>query len=248
MSRSRILVVEDDEALTDGLRKNLEYEGYQVEIETDGHRGLERAQGEPWDLLITELALPGLDGIQLLRCLRKSNLDLPVLILSTRREEADKVLGLRMGADDYVTKPYSTLELMARVEALLRRSQVRSHGDRRRNGSAASGTGHRPRPGRGTSRGFGTIEVNPDSRVVRRAGDPVALTPRELDLLLALLKRQGAVASRKELLREVWDLSVPPTSRTVDTHMAELRRKLEDDPSHPRHLLTVRKVGYRLEA
>lgn len=247
MSPSRILIVEDDEALTRGLRTNLEYEGYRVELEADGTRGLERAQAEPWDLLITELALPGLDGLQLLRCLRRSDPYLPVLILSARGEEADKVLGLRTGADDYMTKPYSTMELMARVEALLRRGQLRSNGYHRRNGSGSNGNGRGAHTATGVPRGFGKVEVNPESRVVRREGDVVALTPRELDLLLALLERQGAVASRKDLLKEVWNLSVPPTSRTVDTHMAELRRKLEEDPSHPRHLLTVRKVGYRLE-
>ena len=153
---------------------------------------------------------------------------MPVLILTARGEEADKVRGLRLGADDYVTKPFGVLELLARVEALLRRT-------------APSGGGAAP-PER-----FGAIEIIPASRTVLRDGRPVGLTPKEFDLLLALLQRRGAVATRMELLTEVWGYSAAVLSRTVDTHVAELRRKLEGDPAAPRHILTVRKAGYRLE-
>ncbi len=259
MSNPRILIVEDNEDLAFGLQTNLEYEGYQVETETDGARGLSRAQDGDWNLLILDLMLPGLDGLQLLRCLRKHDPHLPVLILSARSEEADKVLGFQTGADDYVTKPFGVLELMARVEALLRRH-------RRENGYG-NGHPHLPdtaanswetgnpwqepsRTNQATAtpiRRFGQVEVDAGRRVVKRNGEPVSLTPRELDLLLALLRRNGRAASRKELLAEVWKDRVSSSSRTVDTHMAELRKKLEESPSHPCHLLTVRKVGYRLQ-
>jgi DNA-binding response OmpR family regulator len=154
----------------------------------------------------------------------------PVLILTARGEEADKVLGFRLGADDYVTKPCGVLELLARVGALLRRSRLADH-----------------RAPTDAIERFGTVEINPSSRTVTKEGTPVALSPKEFDLLLALVRRRGAVASRVELLREVWGHRVEVMTRTVDIHIAELRRKLEDDPSQPRHILTVWKAGYRLE-
>ncbi len=222
----RILVVEDNEDLAFGLQNNLEIEGYEVEVARDGTTGLERARSGHPDLLILDLMLPGLDGLRVLRTLRGEGLDLPVLILTAKGEEADKVQGFRTGADDYVTKPFGVLELIARVRALLRRTEW---------GSRASD---------GVER-FGEIEVDPAARRVCRAGDEVALTPKEFDLLLALVRRQGAVASRDTLLQEVWGYRNPVNSRTVDTHVAELRRKLEDDPSAPRWILTVYKAGYR---
>ena len=225
---TRILVVEDNPDLAYGLRNNLEIEGYQVEVVEDGTEGLARARTGLPDLIILDLMLPGLDGYRVLRALRDEGRRMPVLILTARGEEADKVRGLRLGADDYVTKPFGVLELLARVEALLRRV-------------APAGDGAPP------PEHFGAIEVIPASRTVLRAGEPVGLTPKEFDLLLALLQRRGAVATRMELLTEVWGYSAAVLSRTVDTHVAELRRKLEADPAAPRHILTVRKAGYRLE-
>jgi DNA-binding response OmpR family regulator len=226
---TRILVVEDNPDLAYGLRNNLEIEGYAVEVAEDGTTGLGRAQTGAHDLIILDLMLPGLDGYRVLRALRDAGRRMPVLILTARGEEADKVRGLRLGADDYVTKPFGVLELLARVEALLRRAAPRP------------GNGARP-PER-----FGDIEVVPASRTVLRGGRVVGLTPKEFDLLLALLERRGAVAGRMELLTEVWGYNAAVLSRTVDTHVAELRRKLEADPAAPRHILTVRKAGYRLE-
>jgi DNA-binding response OmpR family regulator len=158
--------------------------------------------------------------------IRATGSTVPVLLLTAKSEETDKVRGLRLGADDYVTKPFGLLELLARIEALLRRS--------------------RPLPSRGYR--FGDVEVDPGQRTVMRNGDVVGVTPMEFDLLLALLKRDGAVASRLELLQEVWGHSAAVLTRTVDTHIAELRRKLERDPSDPTHILTSRKAGYRLRA
>jgi len=225
----RILIVEDNADLAYGLRTGLEIEGYEVQVAENGETGLECARSWKPDLMMLDLMLPGMDGYRVLRSIRDSGSDVPVLILTARGEEADKVLGFRLGADDYVTKPCGVLELLARVGALLRRSRV----DR----------AQLPDP----IERFGGVEIHPASRTVAKQGTPVALSPKEFDLLLALVRRRGAVASRVELLREVWGHRVEVMTRTVDIHIAELRRKLEDDPAQPRHILTVWKAGYRLE-
>jgi two-component system, OmpR family, alkaline phosphatase synthesis response regulator PhoP len=228
---SRVLVVEDNPDLAYGLRNNLEIEGYEVEVVADGAKGLARARSADPDLVILDLMLPGMDGFRVLRALRDEGRRVPVLILTARGEESDKVRGLRLGADDYVTKPFGVLELLARVEALLRRaSRV-------------------PPPGadEAAMERFGDVEIQPASRTVLRSGQPVALTPKEYELLVALVRRRGAVASRVELLTEVWGYNSAVMSRTVDTHIAELRRKLEEDLGAPQHILTVRKAGYRLQ-
>ena len=225
---AQILLIEDNEDLAFGLRNNLEIEGYGVEVVGDGAVGLARARALRPDLVVLDLMLPGLDGYRVLREMREEGLSMPVLILTARGEEADKVRGFRLGADDYVTKPFGVLELMARVEALLRRS----------------GIGLMPAATIPTR--FGDVDVDVATRTVRKGGRMVALTAMEFNLLLALLERRGAVISRLELLKEVWGHASSVVTRTVDTHVAELRRKLEDDASRPRHLLTVRKAGYRL--
>lgn len=230
--QGNILIVEDNPDLAYGLRTGLEIEGYEVAVAEDGETGLARAKQWLPDLVILDLMLPGMDGYRVLRSLRDDGLEMPVLILTARGQEADKVLGFRLGADDYVTKPCGVLELLARVGALLRRSRMSERG-------VQAG-------GEAVER-FGDVEINPASRTVTRGGEPVALSPKEFDLLLTLIRRRGAVASRVELLREVWGHRVEVMTRTVDIHIAELRRKLEDDPSAPRHILTVWKAGYRLE-
>jgi DNA-binding response OmpR family regulator len=222
-----VLIIEDNADLAYGLRNNLEIEGYAVDVAVDGVAGLARAQSLRPDLIILDLMLPGLDGYRVLKALRDAGDETPVLILTAHGEEADKVRGFRLGADDYVTKPFGLLELMARVAALLRRA------------SRASTPPARER--------FGGVEIDTRTRTVTRHGAPVALTPMEFDLLIALLRRQGGLASRLELLHDVWGHSAAVLTRTVDTHVAELRRKLEDNPAEPRHILTVRKAGYRLE-
>jgi len=232
MTASSILVIEDNADLAYGLRNNLEIEGYRVDVAGDGARGLARVHDLSPDLVILDLMLPGMDGFRVLRALRQEGRRMPVLILTARGEETDKVRGLRLGADDYVTKPFGVLELLARVEALLRR--------------AAPPGPERP-SGASPEERFGDIHVVPASRLVSRRGEAVGLTPKEYELLIALLRRRGAIASRVQLLAEVWGYSAEVMSRTVDTHVAELRRKLEDDPARPRHILTVRKAGYRLQ-
>ena len=224
---SRVLIIEDNTDLAYGLRNNLEIEGYDVDVALDGLDGLARAAAAPPDLIILDLMLPGLDGYRVLKALREGGNQVPVLILTAHGAEADKVRGFRLGADDYVTKPFGLLELMARVAALLRRTS-----------RAAADAPARER--------FGEVELDLRARAVTRAGTPVPLTPMEFDVLVALLRRDGAIATRLELLREVWGHSAAVLTRTVDTHIAELRRKLEADPAAPRHILTVRKAGYRL--
>jgi len=225
---SRVLIVEDNADLAYGLRNNLEIEGYQVEVAEDGQVGLDRALDTEPDLLILDLMLPAMDGFRVLKTLRAKGAAFPILILTARGEESDKVQGLKLGADDYVTKPFGVLELLARVEALLRRSSNGVSDDH-------------------AVTQFGRVEVEHATRTVRRDGEEVQLTPKEYDLLETLIHRHGAVASRVELMQEVWGYSAAVLSRTVDTHVAELRRKLERDSAHPDHILTVRKVGYRLE-
>lgn len=224
----RILVIEDNEDLAFGLRNNLEIEGYDVDVASDGKAGLQAAQSRRPDLVLLDLTLPRMDGFRVLKELRSSDRETPVLVLTARDQETDKVRGLRLGADDYVTKPFGLLELLARVEALLRRT---------------GGLEESPR-----AYGFGDVEVDVAKRRVTRDGVDVSLAPKELDLLLALLARGGDAATRSELLQEVWGYTADVVSRTVDTHVAELRRKLEDDPARPSHILTVRKIGYRLES
>ncbi len=225
---TRILVIEDNPNLAFGLRNNLEIEGYEVDVAADGEAGLARARTSAPDLVILDLMLPRMDGFRVLRALRGDGVRIPVLVLTARGDEADKVRGLKLGADDYVTKPFGVLELLARVEALLRRA---SHG------------------GGGTDApvlALGDLEIAPAARTVRRAGRAVSLSPKEFDLLVALVRRPGAFVSRVELLTEVWGYRAGVTSRTVDTHIASLRRKLEPNPGAPRYVLTVRGRGYRL--
>jgi DNA-binding response OmpR family regulator len=222
---ARILILEDNEDLALGLRRSLETEGYEVEVVADGRTGLDRVRRSRPDLLVLDLMLPGIDGFQVLHTLRDDGFEIPVLILSARGEEIDKVRGFRLGADNYAVKPIGVEELLARVEGLLRR----------RNPVAAA------------SYSFGTIRVDAATRTVQRDGSTLELTPREFDLLHHLLRKGGAVVRRDELLRDVWGYKRAVPTRTIDAHMASLRAKLEADPSRPRYLLTVRKTGYRID-
>ena len=221
----RILIIEDNPDLAFGLRNNLEIEGYRIEVAEDGRKGLASARTLDPDLIILDLMMPGMDGYGVLRALREEGRHTPVLILSARGEEADKVAGFRLGADDYVTKPFSLMELLARVTALLRRAGPKE-----------------PDP----QLGFGDVLVDPVSQRVTRQGEVVTLTHREFRLLLALLERRNRVVSRLELLKAAWGNRGAVTERTVDSHIAELRKKL-DDPADPRHIITIRHGGYRLQ-
>jgi DNA-binding response OmpR family regulator len=227
---ARILLIEDNADLALGFRRSLELEGHAVTVAADGESGLERVRHDGPDLVILDLMLPGLSGFQVLRALRSEGHDMPVLILSAKGEDVDKVQGFRLGADNYAVKPIGVLELIARVDAMLKRP-------------ASSRVDQRERE-RYT---FGAVEVDVATRSCTRDGVPVMLSPKEFDLLLHLLRSDGAVVHRNALLREVWGHKRPVPTRTVDAHVALLRGKLENDASNPRHLITVRKAGYRLE-
>jgi DNA-binding response OmpR family regulator len=228
---ARILVVEDNAALAEGIAYNLRHEGHEARVAEDGRTGLQVAREWQPDLVILDLMLPEMDGYEVLGAIRKDGNRVPVIILTARGEEADKVRGFRLDADQYVTKPFGVLELLERVGALLRRS-----------------AGHQGLHAGDACIRFADVVVDTAARTVRRAGQPCTLTPKAFELLLALIKRDGSVATRQELLKEVWGYGAFVLSRTVDSHVAELRRKLEDDPARPRHILTVWKFGYRFEA
>jgi DNA-binding response OmpR family regulator len=221
----RILIVEDNPDLAFGLRNNLEIEGYGVDVAMDGHAALREMQERRYDLVVLDLMIPGVDGFRVVRAMRERDDSTPVLILTARGQEEDKVRGLRLGADDYVTKPFGVLELLARIEALLRRTQ--------------------PTRPAGPVVTFGDVTVDPASRTASVKGAEVSLAPKEFDLLWALVESDGAAVSRERLMDTVWGYGADVLSRTVDTHVAELRRKLEPG-REPRHIVTVRKVGYRL--
>ena len=228
MTPATILLVEDNEDLAFGLSRSLEDQGYAVVVAGDGAVAVEQALSHKPALMILDLMLPALSGYEVLKTVRGAGLTMPVLILSARGEEMDKLHGFRLGADDYVTKPFRVSEVLARVAVHLRRAAANDE-----RGEAV----HR----------FGNIEVRPAARTVTRDGQPVALKPREYDLLLKFIEKPGVVLSRVRLLREVWTHQADVLTRTVDMHIAELRRKLEADPSSPRHFVTVWKSGYRFD-
>jgi two-component system alkaline phosphatase synthesis response regulator PhoP len=221
----RVLIIEDDEAMARALRDGFEYEGFEVAVARDGAAGLEQAGASPPDLVLLDVMLPKVSGLDVCRELRAGGSRVPILMLTARGQEIDKVLGLKLGADDYVTKPFGFLELMARVEALLRRTAARP----------PSGDVHR----------FGDIVVDFGKHECHKAGTALDLSPREFRLLRYFVDHRGEVVGRDQLLDAVWDYDDPPLTRTVDVHVAKLRRKIEDTPSDPRWIVTVHRVGYR---
>lgn len=223
-----VLVVEDDPSITMGLEMNLTAEGYRVVLADDGEKGLELARQEGVDLLILDVMLPRLNGFEVIRSLRAEGKTLPVLMLSARGAEMDKVMGLELGAEDYVTKPFSLAELLARVRALLRREA-----------RARSAPTHLR---------AGDLEIDAGTREVRRGGALVELTATEFDVLLCLIEARGRVLTREQIQEKVWGLGHHGTTRTIDNFLLQLRAKLEDDPARPTHLVTVRGVGYRFVA
>jgi two-component system response regulator MtrA len=225
----RILLVEDNADLAFGLQRTLEAHGYVVTLATDGSQALARLRDDAPALVILDLMIPAPDGFSVLTQMRQTGHVMPVLILSARSEEADKVRGLRTGADDFVTKPFGIQELVERVHALLRRAS--------------------PQPPSFATVHFrmGAVEVDVAARRVHRDGETIPLTPLEFDLLLTLARQPGVALSRATLLRDVWGHAPDIQTRTVDLHVAELRRKLEPVPHEPRHIMTVFKTGYRFD-
>jgi len=225
MAGARVLVVEDDPSLLRGLKDNLAYEGYDVSTADDGEKGLHAALDTQPDLVVLDIMLPKMNGYEICRLLREEGLEMPVIMLTAKSQEPDVILGLDLGADDYVTKPFRVGELMARVKALLRRR----------------------RDSDGSPCRFGDYEIDLTAHVLRRKGQEVALTPKEFAVLALLAKRPGRVYTRDEILRRVWGYSVFVTSRSVDRCINTLRSKIESDPARPVFIKTVRAVGYRFE-
>jgi len=222
-----ILIVEDDAALAQGLGHNLRYEGYHVRLATDGKTGLQMALDQPPDLIVLDVMMPGLSGFEVLRELRRQGVQSQVLFLSARDLEHDKVKGLELGADDYVTKPFSLRELLARVTAALRRPRQQRQALSEQVLS------------------FGELTLRPATRELRRGDAPLRMTAREFDLLLHLVNHPERPYSRGQLLSQVWGDDYDGTERTVDNFIRKLRQKIEPDPAHPTHLQTVHGVGYR---
>jgi len=220
-----ILVIEDDLKILRGLEMNLRFEGYTVLSATDGHEGLKKALEEQADLLLLDLMLPGLSGYDICRKVRERKPDLPIVMLTARGEEIDKVAGLDLGADDYVTKPFGVSELMARIRAVLRRTEARGQGLE--------------------SYSFGNVTLDFRKYQAEVGGKAVELSAREFDLMRYLIEHAGDAVHRSDLLDKVWGYDVTPTTRTVDSFVLDLRKKLEADPSHPVHILSVRGVGYK---
>jgi DNA-binding response OmpR family regulator len=220
---ARILLVEDDRGLQLTLGDRLAREGYAVEIEGRGEPALERVRHQPFDLLLLDVMLPALSGFDVCAALRHAGIDVPIIMLTARGQVGDRVKGLRLGADDYLVKPFEMVELLARIEARIRRA----------------------RPVRSLHR-FGDVSVDVRRGAVERAGAPVELGAKELQLLCYFVEHAGQTLARDELLEQVWGYKAATASRTLDVHVANLRRKLEVEPHHPRHLLTVHGLGYKL--
>ena len=226
---TKVLIVEDDESISLGLKMNLEAEGYNVETEVDGEKGLRHAKAGQTDLIILDVMLPRENGFEVLRQLREAGNVTPVIMLSARGSETEKVMGLELGAEDYITKPFGLAELLARVRAVLRRGKIVK---------TASGEAI-------TQVVAGDLNIDSGTREVHKAGNLVSLTATEFDVLWCLVEAGGQVLSRQDIQSKVWGPEHHGTMRTIDNFLLQLRSKLENDPSAPDHLVTVRGVGYR---
>ena len=220
-----ILIVEDDRAILRGLEQNLRFEGYEVISATDGERGLNLARDKDPDMIILDIMLPKLNGYEVCRALRRGGCDVPILMLTAKKQEMDKVMGLEVGADDYVTKPFGVMELLARVKALLRRTQrIEARTAKLR---------------------LGNVEIDFETLSLTRAGKPVETSAREFELLKYLAQNPHRVLSRQAILNAVWGIDYFGTDRTVDNFITRLRQKIELNPGKPRYIQTVRGIGYR---
>jgi two-component system alkaline phosphatase synthesis response regulator PhoP len=224
---TRILVVEDEPGIALGLEDDLRMEGYDVETVSDGIVAARRAKEGPFDLILLDVMLPGKDGFEICRELRRFGLRTPIVMLTAKTQESEKVMGFELGADDYVTKPFGTHELRARIKALLRRAA----------GSEAEPERYQ----------FEEIEVDFQRAELRRAGQPVELTPIEFRLLAAFVRSRGKVLSREQLIDAAWGADTFTSVRIADNHIANLRKKIEPDPANPRYIRNVRGLGYRFD-
>lgn len=219
------MIIEDEKRILMALEDNLKLEGYRIDSALDGEEGLSRVMENKYDLIILDIMLPKMNGFDVCRQIRQKGISTPILMLTAKSQEIDKVLGLELGADDYVTKPFSSRELLARVKALLRRAK--------------------PHEQEKEVYDFGELEIDFKKYEAKKRGELIFLTALEFSLLFILVKHNGEVVSRDVILDEVWGDDVFVQPRTVDKHIAELRKKIENDPSHPRHILGVRSIGYK---
>ncbi len=230
--RKKILIIEDERDIADLVRMHLQDLDYHVTIACDGNSGLRRASTGDWNLIILDLRLPGIDGLEICRRLRERSRQVPILMLTSKSSELDRVVGLEVGADDYVTKPFSVLELVARVKAMLRRAELSS--------TVAKGAGAAVR--------ISDLTIDPKTRSATVRGSPVDLTPREFELLYHFASQPGRVFQRAELLDSVWGYGHDGYEHTVNSHINRLRAKIEEDPAHPELIVTVWGVGYKMPA
>lgn len=224
--RNKILIIEDEKDLVEGLKLNLADEGYELDWAFDGTGGLHKALEESPDLIILDIMLPEMDGLEVCRQLRQKGVGIPIIMLTAKGKEIDRVVGLEIGADDYVTKPFSVRELLARIKALLRRAD-REPKDIPKIYS------------------FGNVEIDFAHFKVRRQGKELDLTSLEMEILKYLIAHRGEVVSRNDLLDKIWGYESFPTTRTIDNHILKLRKKIEEDPAHPRYIFSVYGTGYR---
>jgi DNA-binding response OmpR family regulator len=224
---TRVLIVEDDEAMSIALRDGFQYEGYSVTVAKDGEAGLQLATAESPDLILLDVMLPKMTGLDICKHLRGGGSAVPIIMLTARGQEIDKVLGLKLGADDYITKPFGFMELLARAEAVLRRSHPA------------------PAPAAPEIYRFGEVSIDFRRHEAHKGDEPIDLSPREFQLLAFFIQHRGEVITREKLLDTVWDYNSIPFTRTVDMHIAKLRKKIEDNPSEPKHIVTVHRLGYK---
>ena len=222
---AKVLIIEDEPNMVLGLKDSCEYEGYEVAVARNGKEGLEKASTEKPDIILLDVMLPLMSGIDVCRTLRTRGIETPILMLTARSQEIDKVIGLEVGADDYVTKPFSIKELLARIRAHLRRASKQVVDI--------------------DSFSFGDVELNFKKYAARKGGQALDLSAREFEILRHLIRHRGEIVTRDQLLDEVWGYRSTPVTRTVDNHIARLRQKIEQDPSEPRHIITVHRIGYR---
>jgi DNA-binding response OmpR family regulator len=222
---AKVLIIEDEPNMVLGLKDSCEYEGYEVAVARNGKEGLEKVSTEKPDIILLDVMLPVMSGIDVCRTLRTRGIETPILMLTARSQEIDKVIGLEVGADDYVTKPFSIKELLARIRAHLRRATKQVVDIESFN--------------------FGDVELNFKKYAARKGGHALDLSAREFEILRYLIRRRGEIVTRDQLLDEVWGYRSTPVTRTVDNHIARLRQKIEQDPSEPQHIITVHRLGYR---
>jgi len=225
----KILVVEDEISIQKGLKDNLEEEGYSVATASDGKKGLEKAIKENIDLVLLDVMLPGMTGFDICKEIKLKKLTLPIIMLTAKDKEADKILGLELGADDYITKPFSVNELLARIRAVLRRVETHQKAKQKKLESYQ----------------FDDVKINFEKLEAHKGKKKLKLSKREFEILAYMIKRKGEVVSRNDLLDVVWGYDVFPTTRTVDNFVARIRKQIEDKPAKPKHILSIRSAGYK---